>query len=157
MKNVVCFFILLISIFIIVSCGNGSSGPSNSNPREKWNIEIDEGAGSGTFTLERHPDSTITITGSFEYDYYERNKVTSNITNGTVTIDGSAFSCFAEGTSHDYAYNEDSNFQLILTGTLINGEGYGYSEITFSAFDWEDEEGSWTATLSDGEGITATE
>ncbi|MDP8220022.1 MAG: hypothetical protein P9X26_01655 [Candidatus Stygibacter frigidus] len=157
MKNAVFYFILLISIFIIVSCDNDSSGPSNSNPREKWNIELDEGAGSGTITLEQHPDSTITITGSVEYDYYERYKVTSNITNGIVTIDGFAFSCFAEGTAHDYAYNEDSNFQLILTGTLINGEGYGFYESTFSAFDWEDEEGSWTASLIDGEGITAND
>ncbi|MCF7918776.1 MAG: hypothetical protein K9N06_02550 [Candidatus Cloacimonetes bacterium] len=158
MKIVKLSFLLLIVVLILCTCDNSSSGPGNTNPKEKWDIEIDDGAGNGSFTLELLPDSTITIYGSWEYNYYERNMVTCNFSDGIAVIDGSDFYCYTEGSAHDHTYNENSDFHLELGGILFNGAGYGVSVMQYFAPGWEDYiEGTWTATLVNGEGITMTE
>ncbi|MDP8268621.1 MAG: hypothetical protein P9L97_07840 [Candidatus Tenebribacter davisii] len=153
--KVLIFFVITMSI-VFLSCSKDSTGPDDNNPKENWDINIDDGAGSGSWELELMPDSTIISSGSWVVDYYERVEISCNFVSSPIVFNGLEFYFTADGTAHHSELNQDSDFTIIIFGSMYNGVGSGEYEIEYTQVGWESGSGTWTGTLSDGEGVTPT-
>ncbi|MCD4650618.1 MAG: hypothetical protein K8S56_02360 [Candidatus Cloacimonetes bacterium] len=147
-------FMLIIVLFIFISCKKDSTGSNNNAvATETWDISI-ETRSSGTWTLELQTDGTITSYGSWSYG----SEVSCPYTNAPMIITGSDFTMDATGTAHHSEFNVDSQFTLSVTGTFNNGTAAGEYVIEFSENEWpETTSGVWTGTLASGEGVTPTD
>ena len=148
-RRIQLFIILLVSIFVLFSCSEDNTGPDN-NPiaTENWDVNIDDGVGDGSWILELMPDSTITASGSWIYDYDERYEFVCDFFYAPVTINGIEFSFIANGTTHDSYNDQDSEFTLHCTGKLFNSSGFGNYTIEFTEEDFPDPiSGNWTGIL----------
>ena len=156
MKKVLTI-ILLLSVLLIsvtISCSKDSTGPGPQNPTETWDIDIENGAGNGEFKLELKPDSTIISTGYWNVNFEEKYEVSCDYVSTAFTFNNTDFTFNADGTAHHSGINQDSDFTMTVSGSILNGTGSGIYEIIFDQPDWPDQNGTWTGILTEGEGVT---
>ena len=157
MKNGKVVLIILIMLSLVFfSCSKDSTGPGHKNPTENWDINIDDGAGVGSWELELMPDSTIISRGSWVVDYGKKAEISCNFISSPIVFVGQEFSFTANGTAHHSGINQDSEFTITVSGSMYNGVGSGEYEIDFAQSGWESENGVWSGTLNNGEGVTPT-
>jgi len=157
--SLMCMVIAVMLIVGVFVGGYGlrSGGAADAGPvvaTERWESITERGNGKGVWTLSKHSDGTLSIAGEWAY----AGSVTCPFNEGSVTMAGPSFAFTAEGTATNASAPlgyQTSPFALKVEGETRGGKGSGTYAITFSAAAWPPGfSGKWTATRTEGEGIT---
>ena len=153
MKTKVLIFLMVAMSVLFLSCSKDTTGNEDENPIETWDFETDGGIIELIFELM--PNSTIICSGTYTFYYEEKYEESGEFISEPFVFNGSEFNFIANWTAHDSGM-PDSDLIAEISGTIINGFGYGEYEVDFIHPEWLDLDGTWTATLKSGGGVTPT-
>jgi hypothetical protein len=149
-----------------IACNDpASSDNTNNSPiieTESWEVNDDNGRGKNEIEMRLHEDTTFSCGGTWIIkDWFSAAYVECKIEKGIVTKDGENYRIVCSGTaSWPEQFQRDappSPFVLKLDGTFADGTSSGEWSLGFFHEDWADwpeEQGSFSGTLIEGEGIT---
>ncbi|MBN1154745.1 hypothetical protein JXB12_07480 [candidate division KSB1 bacterium] len=163
MTKILTILFVVLFIFFVTSCDEDKkvTGPDDSFiATEEWNSIADEGIGNGTWEFSMEEDSSVIVDGEWIYNFElippTSFEIKCPFNNGQVTISGPSISFIASGTAKFVADpKQTSPFTLNIEGTTNQGQGNGSYTISFTTEGWPPQlAGNWTASRTDGSGIT---
>jgi len=155
----VCTVIALTLVFglLVIGYGPGSGsshGDRSTTTTRRWKSIVERGGGKGDWTLTKNSDGTVTVAGKWTY----QNSIKCPFTGGSVILSGPSLLFTVKGTATNPSAPsgyQDSAFTLEVKGELKDGKGKGTNTISFSDPAWPSGfSGEWTATRTEGKGVT---